>query len=187
MSHSKSSRDPSILRIHAVCGLVCVAIAGGAVWFAADSIAKRRGLFLSARHELSAVRGELDQVVAQRSSLAMRVNALEDVTRDGLTLSSAKRLNIRTTEISRLSEEVGVSVDTLQPSEMITDSRVPVQPLELVGTAQAANVSDLLDELSERMPDMHIQMIEITSTALGSDRVRLRVLLYWFVDPTAES
>jgi hypothetical protein len=98
-----------------------------------------------------------------------------------------KRLNKRTQELSRIAEAVGVEVDTLQPGEMILDSRVPVQPLELVGSAIASDVSRLLDQLDAQMPDMHIQAIDMASEALGSTRVRLRVSLYWFVDPTGES
>lgn len=187
MSQRKPKRDPALIKIHAIGGAFCLAIAGGSVWFAADSISNRRGLFLSARHELSAVRTELDQAVSQRGSLAARVNNLEEATRDALELSSIHRLNQRTAELSRLAESVDVSVDTLQPGEMVLEARVPVQPLELVGTAGASSVSDLLDELNQQMPDMHIQSIEMTSEALGSDRVRLRLTLYWFVDPTGES
>jgi len=187
MTQKKAQRDASNLKIHAIGGALCLAIAGGSVWFAADSIAKRRGLFLSARHELTAVRGELDQAVSQRGSLAMRVNKLEDATRDALKLSSSRHLNKRTAELSRIAESVEVSVDMLQPGDMVLDARVPVQPLSLVGTADASSVSDLLDELGNQMPDMHIQSIEMTTEALGSERVRLRLTLYWFVDPTGES
>ena len=180
-------KDPKAMRIHIIGGILCVAIAGTAIWFASDSIAKRRGLFLSSRHELTTVRADLDQAVNSRTALANRVNALEDATRDSLELSPVQRLNKRTQELSRLSETVGIEVDTLQPGKMILDSRVPVQPLELEGSAVASDVSRLLDQLDKQMPDMHIQAINMTSEALGSTRVRLQISLYWFVDPTDES
>ena len=187
MSHQKTSKDPAVLKIHITGIIACAAIAGTAIWFASDSISKRRGLFLSARHELSTVRSELDQAVTARTALASRVNTLEDSTRDALQLSSVKRLNKRTEELSRLFETVGVAVDTLQPGEMVLDSRVPVQPLELVGSAHAEDVTRLLQGLHDQMPDMHIQSIDLTSEALGSARVRIRMSLCWFVDPTDES
>lgn len=187
MSDSQTIKDPVVMRIHVVGAVLCIAIVGSAIWFASDSIAKRRGLFLSARHELTTVRSDLDQAVISRTTLANRVNALEDATRDSLELSPVKRLNKRTQELSRIAEAVGVEVDTLQPGEMIIDSRVPVQPLELVGSAIASDVARLLDQLDSKMPDMHIQSIDMASESLGGTRVRLRISLYWFVDPTDKS
>lgn len=181
------SRDPAIVKIHVAGGILCAAIASAAVVFAYQSIENRRGLFLSARHELTTIRADLDQAVAKRTSLALRVNTLEDSTRDEMHLSTVKRLNQRTAEISNIAETVGVSIDTLQPDSLIEDRRVPVQPLDLEGSAKASNVSVLLDRFDQEMPDMHIQEIEITSESLGSQRVRLRLRLYWFVDPADNS
>lgn len=187
MSDQNPVKDPALLKIHIIGGIICLSIIGGAVWFASDSIAKRRGLFLSARHELSTVRSDLDGAVSSRTSLATRVQQLDELTRDALELSPVKRLNKRTEELSRLCESVQVAVDTLQPGEMILDSRVPVQPLELSGSAAASDVTLLLEKFDEQMPDMHIQSIDMTSESLGSSRVRLRMSLYWFVDPTSGS
>jgi hypothetical protein len=187
MSDQKKPRDPAALKIHVIGAIICLAIAGGSIWFAADSISNRRGLFLSARHELTTVRSELDQAVDKRTSLASRVRMLEELTSDALELSSVKLLNKRTAEISRLAESVGISVDTLMPGEMIKDARVPVQPLELVGTADAGDVSVLLDELSVQMPDMHIQLIDIRTESFDSAQVRIQFSLYWFVDPADKS
>lgn len=181
------SRDPAIVKIHIVGGLLCAAIASTAVVFAYKSIENRRGLFLSTRHELTTIRADLDRAVAKRTSLALRVNTLEDSTRDEMNLSSVKRLNQRTAEISSIAESVGVSIDTLHPDAMIEDKRVPVQPLDLVGTANASNVSVLLDRIDAEMQDMHIQSIDMTSESLGSQRVRLRIRLFWFVDPADNS
>ena len=181
------SRDPAIVKIHIAGGLLCAAIASAAVVFAYQSIEKRRGLFLSARHELTTIRADLDQAVARRTSLALRVNTLEDSTRDEMHLSSVKRLNQRTAQISSIAESVGVTIDTLQPDAMIEDKRVPVQPLDLEGSANASNVSVLLNRIDTEMQDMHIQAIDMTSESLGSQRVRLRIRLYWFVDPADNS
>lgn len=183
MTMRDQAKDPALLRIHLAGGLACLVIAGGAVWFGADSIAKRRGVFLNARHELTAVRSELDEAVGARTRLASRVEDLGDATRDALSLSPVRRLNKRTEELSRLAESVGVDVDRLQPGEMITDARVPVQPIDLDGSAVASDVSRFLSRLDRDLPDMHIQSIDMTSESLGSTRVRLRMTLNWFVDP----
>lgn len=187
MSDEKIIKDPALIKIHLIGGLICLGVIAGAVWFATDSISKRRGLFLSARHELSTVRSDLDNAVKSRTLLASRAQKLEDATRDSLELISVRHLNRRTEELSRLCESVRVAVDTLQPEEMITDSRVPVQPLELAGSAAASDVNLLLERFDTEMPDIHIQSIEMMSESLGSSRVRLRMSLYWFVDPTSGS
>jgi hypothetical protein len=187
MSDEKASKDKALIKIHIIGGMICLGIIAGAVWFASDSIAKRRGLFLSARHELSDVRSDLDKAVTSRTSLATRVQQLEEATRDSLELMPVQRLNKRTEELSRLCESVRVAVDTLQPGEMIVDSRVPVQPLELSGSAAASDVNLLLERFDQQLPDMHIQSIDMMSESLGSSRVRLRMSLYWFVDPTSGS
>ncbi len=184
MKNSGNKKDYGQIRVHMIGASVCVLIAAGSVWFAADSVAKRRGLFLSARHELKTAKDKLNDTLARRTALTTRVQNLERLTSQQLELVSVKRVNARTAEIVRLAETTGLSVDSLQPLDMITDARVPVQPLELIGVAQADSVSDLLAKLGELMPDMHIQTIELASQSLGSDRVRVRLLMYWFVDPS---
>lgn len=183
MKQRQGNIDSGLIRVHIAGAAICVLIAGGSIWFAADSIAKRRGLFLSARHELTNTKNRLNDSVTRRSALATRVQNLERLTSQQLDLVSVKQLNARSQRIARLAESLGISIDSLQPQEMITDARVPVQPLELIGSADADAVSDLLGQLGEQMPDMHIQAIELDSVTLGSDRVLVRVLMYWFVDP----
>lgn len=183
MKPKKNNTEHGLVKVHLVGAAVCVLIAGGAIWFAADSVAKRRGLFLSARHELTNTKHRLNDTVTKRSALAARVQHLERLTSQQLDLVSVKRLNARSQSIARLAESLNISIDSLQLLEMITDARVPVQPLELKGSAHADSVSDLLGKLDEQMPDMHIQAIEIDSKTLGSDRVVLHLLMYWFVDP----
>jgi hypothetical protein len=187
MSSEKKAPNSSLIGVHIVGASVCILITAGSAWFAADSVARRRGLFLSARHELTSVRAELDETASQRTTLTTKVRSLEDATRDSLSLSPSKSLNLRNAEITRLAERTGVSIDSLQPQDMIRDAKVPVQPLELTGTADADDAAVFLQELGEAMPDIHVQLIEMSSVALGSDRVRLRLTLYWFVDPAGES
>lgn len=186
MSQQKSPKqDMGLMKVHMTGALICVLIAGGSIWFAADSISKRRGLFLSARHELTTTKQRLNETVSHRTTLAKRVQEIEIKTSQQLDLVSVKQLNARSEDIARLCESWEVSIDSLQPLEMITEARVPVQPLELIGTAEADAVTGLLGLLGEQMPDMHIQVIELSSTSLGSDRVHLHLIMYWFVDPAA--
>lgn len=186
MKPGKTKPDHGLFKVHLTGALVCATIAGGSIWFAADSVAKRRGLFLSARHELTNTKERLNDTVSKRTALVSRVQHHERLTSEQLDLVPVKQLNARSQRIARLAESLEISIDSLQPMEMITDARVPVQPLELLGSAKADTVSDLLSALDEQMPDMHIQAIELKSESLGSDRVSLRLLFYWFVDPADE-
>lgn len=183
MKHQKSVSDSGLMKVHFAGAAVCVLIAAGSIWFAADSISKRRGLFLSARHELTNTKHRLSEVVTRRSTLAAHVQNLERLTSQQLALVSVRQLNARSQRIARLAESLDISIDSLQPQTMITDAKVPVQPLELIGSADADAVSDLLGALGSQMPDMHIQAIELDSVSTGSDRVLIRLLMYWFVDP----
>ncbi len=182
MNAAKNSRP--LLKIHLIGGGLCLAITAGSVWFAADSVAKRRGLFLSARHELTTAKAELNDVVATRSSLVSQVQRLEKITSEQLDLTPVSQLNARSTEIAAHAEATSISLDSLQPLELIrSDARVPVQPLELVGGALADDLASFLDVLRDEMPDIHVQELQLVSESLGTDRVRVRLMLYWFVDP----
>ena len=187
MSGLKSNSSQSLLGVHIAGASICLLITAGSVWFAADSVARRRGLFLSSRHELTSVRAELDETVGQRTKLASQMRTLSEATRDSLELSPSRSLNTRSAAMTQLAEQTEISIDSLQPGDMIRDAKVPVQPLELIGSASADQTADFLTQLGERMPDIHVQHIELTSVSLGSDRVRIRLTLYWFVDPAGES
>lgn len=184
---TKRPGDSSMMKVHAAGAAACLIVAAGSIWFATHTVSKRRGLFLSARHQLTTTKAELNETVARRSAIATQVQRLERLTSKELDLVSVRGINTRTAEIARIAENNGVRVDSLQPLSMISDARVPVQPLELLGGTEADSVSDLLDELERQMPDMHIQAIELTNEALGSDQVRIRIMLYWFVDPVEDS
>jgi hypothetical protein len=172
-----------LLKVHLLGGMTCVLIAGSAVYFAGQSISNRRGLFLSARHELERTRAELNDTINQRASLMMRVQTLEQLTADQPELTSVKMLNTRTADIVAIAESVDMLVDSLQPLDRITDKRVPVQPLEFRGTANAENVFAFLGLLGERMPDIHVQSIDLIKDSIDTSDVRVVCMLYWFNDP----
>lgn len=172
-----------LIKIHLIGGIICLAIAGSSVYFAGDSISKRRGVFLSARHELATTKSQLNESISQRAALASEVRILEERVEEQIELVSVKLLNARTAEIVSLAESVNIKIDSLQPRERIMDKRVPVQPLGIVGNANAEDVSKFLGRMSEQMPDIHIQSIDLNSEAVDSSRVRIDMLLYWFIDP----
>lgn len=180
---AKGGMSPELLKIHGIGGGLCVLIAGCAIFFAGSSITKRRGLFLSARQELASTKTQLNEAVRQRGVLASRVQRLEQLTREDLDLVSVRRLNARTADIVALAERADVTIDSLQPQERILDARVPVQPLDLVGSAGADSVVAFLGALGEEMPDIHVQMVMLTSGSFESSVVDLRLQLFWFVDP----
>ncbi|MFG0244460.1 MAG: hypothetical protein ACF8MF_00195 [Phycisphaerales bacterium JB052] len=184
---SLNNRNHGLLKVHATGAIACLLVAGGSVWFATHAVAKRRGLFLSARHELTTTKDRLNETVTTRTALATRVQRLERITSQDLDLVSVKQINARSADIVELAENAGLSVDSLQPLEMIADARVPVQPLELIGSADADDVAEMLEQLDARMPDTHIQSIELTSEVFGSQKVRVRMMMYWFVDPVEQS
>jgi len=183
----KDNKIPAgdLIKVHFVGGLVCALIIGGSIYFAGSSISKRRGLFFSARQELASTKGQLNEAVSQRSMLAARVGVLERESSSQIELVSVKKLNGRTAEIVALAESMSLSIDTLQPSERITDKRVPVQPLEFSGMADAGDVFEFLGLLRDQMPDIHIQSIDIMSDSIESSKVHLEMEMYWFIDPAS--
>jgi len=172
-----------LLKVHFVGGLICVLIAGASMYFAGSSISKRRGLFFSARHELANVKSQLNESVKQRTSLAGRVQVLEQESATKLELVSVKQLNARTAEIVSLAELLDIRIDSLQPEERILDKRVPVQPLVFKGASDADDVFAFLGLMSEQMPDIHIHSIDILSSSIDSSTVQIEMQMYWFVDP----
>ncbi len=177
----------NLLSVHLVGALICVLIAGSSLYFAGNSLNKRRGLFFSARHELESSRALLNESVAQRTSLVSRVESLEQDMSEQIDLVSVKLLNARNAEIVEIAESVNIRVDSLQPGERIVDQRVPVQPLSFAGEANADDVYSFLGLMGERMPDIHFQMIDLRNSATDSSSVHIMVQMYWFVDPADAS
>lgn len=112
-----------------------------------------------------------------------QVQDLEKGTLNQLQLVSGKQLNTRTAEIVSLAESVNIRLDSLQPLDMITDKRVPVQPLELRGSSRADHAIEFLSLLSDQMPDIHVQTIDLVKDSVESSSVHITMQLYWFVNP----
>jgi len=184
---SNQGTTKHLFKIHLAGGLVCVLIAGSSVYFAGSSISKRRGLFFTARQELSNAKAQLNESAKQRTTLASRVQVLEQESANLFDLVPIKQLNERTAQIVALAEQVEIRVDSLQPLDRITDKRVPVEPLELIASADADNVFGFLRSLHDRMPDIHIQTIDLLSDSIESPIVQIRMLMYWFTDPADEN
>ena len=182
MADKQSSRS-GLLKVHVVGALVCAAIAGSSIYFAAGSISKRRVIFVSARTEYANTKSQVSKTLSQRMTLASLVQELEKETKQELQLVSAKQLNTRTAEIVTLAESVEIRLDSLQPLDLITDKRVPVQPLELRGSARADQAIEFLTLLSEQMPDIHVQAINLDKDSVDSSSVLITMQLYWFVNP----
>ena len=172
-----------LLGIHFAGMTACLLIAGLSVYFAGNAIAKRRGLFLSARQELASIKSELNKSVNQQATLASRVQVLEQETAQYPDLVSVTMLNARTAKIAELAESAHVSVVSLQPLERITEQRVPIQPLEFYGTTGAAQIFEFLGLLNNKMPDIHIQSIELSSEAIQAVQIQVVMVLYWYTDP----
>ncbi len=188
MMTSNGISGKHLLKIHFVGGLICLLIAGSSIYFAGNSIAKRRGLFFTARHELANIKLQLNETVKQRTSLSRQVQMLEQESAAQLELVSVRQLNARTVKIVSLAESLQIRVDSLQPEDRILDKRVPVQPLRFKGVSNAEDIFAFLGLMSDQMPDIHIHSIDILSTSMDSSAVQVEMQMYWFVDPAdAES
>ena len=182
MADNKLSRS-RLLKVHIIGAVVCASIAGSAIYFAAGSITKRRVIFVSARSEYANTKSQANKALSQRMAFTSQVQDLEKGTLNQLQLVSGKQLNTRTAEIVSLAESVNIRLDSLQPLDMITDKRVPVQPLELRGSSRADHAIEFLSLLSDQMPDIHVQTIDLVKDSVESSSVHITMQLYWFVNP----
>lgn len=180
---ANQSSHKHLLKVHIAGGLVCALIAGGSIYFAGNEISKRRGIYLNARHELASTKSLLNDSNIKKSALASRVRTLEMQAVDQIKLISVRQLNARTSEIVRLAESVGIRIDSLQPEERVTDKRVPVQPMRFIGSSDANKVILFLGLMSDHMPDIHIQTVDLHSDSMESASVEIDILMYWFIDP----
>jgi|GEM_PF-4274338 len=171
------------MKIHVLGSAACLVIACSAIYFASKSISNQRGHYFNAQHLLATAKSELNESVTRRVQLTTRVQQLKKQTEGQLDLVPIKMLNSRTAEIVSLAESVGVRVDSLQPLEKITDKQVPVQPLEIRAKSSASELYILLEELNDKMPDIHIQSIDIINSSTEISEVQITILLYWFVSP----
>ncbi|MBL4699397.1 MAG: hypothetical protein JKX70_11255 [Phycisphaerales bacterium] len=184
--NAQGSTGRHLLKVHLVGGLACAIIAGASIYFAMNSVSKRHGLFLSARHELANTKSILNASIEEHSRLTSQIKILEAQTANQVQLVSIKMLNSRTAEIVALAETVGIRIDSLQPGEKISDKRVPVQPLDFIGTAQADDVFAFLGLLGDQMPDIHIHAFEMVNDSPDTINVQVNMQMYWFVDPAGE-
>lgn len=183
MGLGKQKNGHGLLAIHAVGIAACTVIAGGALYFAGSSISNRRGVFLNARHELANTKGLLNDSLSERSVIELQVVKLEAAAENQSALLPVKTLNARTVEIVALAERAHISIDSLQPGDLITDQHVPVLPLSLSGQANAEHVFQFFDLLGKHMSDIHIQRVDMESKDMDSPLVNISLVLYWFVDP----
>ena len=183
LAMSNQSSKTNLFKIHIVGALVCLLIAGASVFFAGSAVSQRRGVFLNARHELANTKSLLSESASERALLVADVQTLELETKDRVQLVSVRLLNARTGTIVRLAESVGISIESLQPEDRITDKRVPVQPMRFIGSANADDLFLFLGLMSEDMPDIHIQSIDLISDSMESSNVEIDLLMYWFIDP----
>lgn len=179
----KQAQKQSLFKVHLIGGVICTLIAVSSAYFAGNAITQRRGLFLSARHELANTKAMLNKSATEQGGLLSQVKAFERSTSTQLELVSVKMLNARTADIVAIAESVDIRVDSLQPGERVRDKRVPVQPMRFVGNADADDVFSFLGLVGDRMPDIHIQSIDLLSTSLESSSVQIDMQLYWFIDP----
>lgn len=182
MSNQPSS-TAGLIKIHLAGALMCLLIAGASVFFAGNAVSQRRGVFLNARHELASTKSLLSDSASERASLSALVQTLELQKRDQVQLVSVRLLNARTGAIVKLAESVGISIESLQPEERVADQRVPVQPMRFIGSADADDLFAFLGLMSEQMPDIHIQSIDLISGSMESSDVEVDLLMYWFIDP----
>jgi len=176
-------QNSHLIKVHIIGGLVCDLIAGSSIYFAGNSISKRRGLFFSARQELASTKSQLNESMQQRTTLTGRVRVLEKESASHIELISVRQLNAQTAEIVAMAESLNIRIDSLQPGELITDKKVPVQPLDFVGKANADDIFAFLGLMRDNMPDIHIQAIDILSESNDSSEVKMQIQMYWFVDP----
>lgn len=179
----KSKSSGSLVLVHLFGGAACISIAAGAIFFAGSSISNRRGVFLNARHELANTKGLLNDSLTERSKIELEVLELEEAAKDQLKLLPIKTLNARTVEIVALAEVSGILIDSLQPGERISGHRVPVLALEFKGQASAESVFAFFERMRVRMPDIHIQRVDLVSADSDTSMVQLSLGLYWFIDP----
>ncbi len=179
---AKTAHIKNALWIHLVSGLVCVLIAGCAMYFANQSIQDRRGVFLDARHELRVSRENLNTASAQHREIDHKVRDFEERTKDLLQLIPVSRYNERSAKIVQIAESSGVIVDSLQRESMLEDAPVPVLPMIFYGQAKAQEAFEFIDRFNDHMPDIHLQQVEINLSNDQSDMIYLELEMIWFVD-----
>jgi len=177
-------KNPAI-HIHILGTTICILIVAGAVTFAGNSIKQRRGVFLSARQELTNVKGKQHQSMQDRASLASLVEEFQEKAQAYIKLDSVETMNRRMVSVVEVAESNGVQVDSFQHQQMLTDTEVPVQPFILRGDAEADNAHAFLQALGVQMPDIHIQSVNLIGDSYETSRVRVQLHMYWFVDPAS--
>lgn len=177
-----SSNARSLRAIHAGFATAAVLVVGSAGAIGVIPAHRAQVEQRTQRSELLSVNENLDTVGAVYASLEDRVAELENrIESYGYVLTSARDLNRRLSDLTRLFESQSLEIGSLQPQALVSGEKVSHIPLRIEVSGPLESLLRLLDTFEDSYPDLHIDSLTLEFS--GPESLRLRMSVRWFVAP----
>lgn len=168
--------------VHVAGVLCCTLLTAGAYMTAIQPVLDAQIAQRSQQAELleqQRIAGELDKRVAQIHREVAMVN--EELERSQLELESAGRINQRIAELTEIANDVGLTLQQIDPGQKHSERLFDMVPIELAGISDFRQYLLFLHRLHARFSDIAVSEFQIIGTPENpAEGARFHLTLCWF-------
>ena len=135
--------------------------------------------------ELSQVSDQLSSTQSERGHLINQISNLETVVQERESVIIASSINELAVQLVGLAESHGLELEQFEPSEPSQTNENPTQAISIQVTAPFTTIQTWLDELHNKMPDIHVESLSISSN-VTSGMVSTNIRLNWYIPSDAD-
>ncbi|MFK7760298.1 MAG: type 4a pilus biogenesis protein PilO [Phycisphaerales bacterium] len=129
---------------------------------------------------LSQITNDLSVTQRERTNLLAQLEAYQNIENVFLGYERPDSINELAVLAVALTEESGLELEQFQPQEPRTIDEQLVYPITVRITAEFSKLSAWLDQIHERMPDIHIMAISIRSLNAESTTITTDIRINWY-------
>ncbi|MFP4353732.1 MAG: type 4a pilus biogenesis protein PilO [Phycisphaerae bacterium] len=132
--------------------------------------------------QLNARKAEDHKLLATRRKLRQSMDQLQqDLVDSPLQLRSDAEINVRVSQLNRLAEQVGASIEEIRLASPALHPRYRTMPINLLGRGSWQSFLNLLARIGETFPDTAVTKLELLGDGGQSGQApRFEVQLIWY-------
>lgn len=161
-------------------------IAGSAYTLYSSWEAQQSGIE-SSQLELTQVSTQLSDTQRERGKLVNQISDLELVVQQRKSYEIITNINQLAVKLVALAESQGLELEQFEPADQTTTNGQPTQEISIQVTASFVSIQSWLDQLHERMPDIHVEALSIRSNSATPGSVSTNIRLNWYIPEEAET
>ncbi len=141
----------------------------------------------SSQLELTQVSAQLSDTQRERGKLVNQISDLELVVQQRESFEIITNINQLAVKLVALAESQGLELEQFEPADQTTTNGLPTQEISIQVTASFVSIQTWLDQLQERMPDIHVEALSIRSNTAAPGMVSTNIRLNWYIPEDAEA